>query len=119
MATTTDISKFGWRERRMAAELLTASCDNGFPDDFNDDEVTIMMNDQSGNVFLTNSDFQVAMMNGDKLESFYSCPECGHEGFKDEMEHDGGAECQRYLTEIGVVEEDEEEAESDMERDRR
>jgi hypothetical protein len=83
--TTTDLSKFGWRERRIAAELLTASCDYGFPDDFADDEVQIMMNTQSGNVFLTNADFQVAMMNGDKLESFYSCPECGHEGFKEEM----------------------------------
>jgi len=99
---TNNISQFGWRERRMAAELLTVSCDKGFPEDFNDDEVTIMMNRNSGNVFLTNSDFQVAMMNGDKLESFYSCPECGHEGFADEMEHDGNAECGRYLVEIGV-----------------
>ena len=38
---TSDFSKFGWRERRMAATLLTASCDQGFPEDFNDDEVTI------------------------------------------------------------------------------
>jgi hypothetical protein len=91
----------------MAAELLTASCNNGFPDDFNDDEVVLMMNMNSGNVFLTNSDYQVAMMNGDKLESFYSCPQCGHEGFKEDMAHDDGAECQRYLKDIGVVTADE------------
>jgi hypothetical protein len=102
--TTTDLSKFGWRERKMAAELLTASCEQGLPDDFEDDAVTIMMNMNSGNVFLTNADFQVAMMNGDKLESFYSCPECGHEGFKEDMAHDGGAECQRYLRDIGAIE---------------
>jgi hypothetical protein len=45
---------------------------------------------------------QVAMMNGDKLESFYSCPQCGHEGFKDEMEHEGNKDCQEYLESIGI-----------------
>lgn len=100
---TSDLSKFGWRERRMAAELLTASCDKGFPEGFTDDEVTICMNTGSGNVFLTNSEFQVAMMNGDRLESFYSCPNCGHEGFKSEMEHEGNKDCQEYLHDIGVV----------------
>lgn len=109
---TSDLSRFGWRERRMAATLLTASCDGGFPDGFNDDEVTVMMNTNSGNVFLTNSDYQVAMMNGDKLESFYSCPQCGHEGFADEMEHDGNAECARYLLDIGVHQADAEDVES-------
>jgi hypothetical protein len=109
---TSNLSKFGWRERRMAATLLTAACDNGLPDDFDDDGMTICMNTYSGNVFLSNSDYDVAMMNGDKLESFYSCPECGHEGFKDEMQHDGGPECRRYLRDIGVVGE-EVEAESE------
>lgn len=99
--TTTDMAKFGSRERKLAAKLLTASVEQGFPNDFNDDEVTVTMNTNSGNVFLTNSDFQVAMMNGNKLESFYSCPECGHEGFKEEMDHEGGKECRRYLKEIG------------------
>lgn len=100
--TTTDLSKFGARERAMAAELLTAAND-GFPRDFNDDGVTVMMNTNSGNVFLTNSDYQVAMMNGDKLESFYSCPQCGEEGFFDEIEdhgEDGGRECRRWVKEV-------------------
>lgn len=109
--TTTDLSEFGHRERKMAAQLLTASSDHGLPEDFYDDGVTVMMNKNSGNVFLTNSDFQVAMMNGDNLESFYSCPQCGHEGFKDEMQHDGNAECRRYLRDIGVTEESDEEEE--------
>ena len=110
--TTTDLADFGWRERRMAAELLTASCDQGFPDDFADDRVTIMLNRNSGNVFFTNEDFEVSMMNGPKLESFYSCPECGAEGFREDI-HDGdtaedlNAECVRYLRAIGVDEEDE------------
>jgi len=82
--TTTDFSKFGYREREMAEELLKASREQGFPDDFNDDETQIMMNMDSGNVFFTNADCQVCMMNGDKLESFYSCPECGNEGFDED-----------------------------------
>lgn len=102
MSTTTDLSKFGWREKRLAARLLTEAC-KGVPSDFNDDAVTIMMNLNSGNVFLTNEDFQVAMMNGDTLESFYSCPECGHEGFAEEMEHnEDNEECQNYLKDIKV-----------------
>jgi len=106
---TTDLSKFGARERAMAAELLTAS-NKGFPRDFNDDGVTVMMNTRSGNVFLTNSDLQVAMMTGPEnareLESFYSCPECGHEGFFDEIkdasEHGDGrrAECRRWIKDV-------------------
>src|SRR3990167_7070000 len=98
--TTTDLSKFGHREKKMAGELLLAM-NEGLPNDFYDDEVTVMMNMNSGNVFLTNSDYQVAMMTDEgKLESFYSCPECGHEGFLDEMKHDGNAECKRYYKEI-------------------
>lgn len=65
--TTTDFSRFGWRERKIAAELLNASIEQGFPDDFEDDGVQIMMNFYSGNVFFTNSEYQVAMMNGDDL----------------------------------------------------
>jgi len=83
--TTTDLSKFGHREKQMAEELLKAEREQGLPEEFNDDEVTIMLNTNSGNVFFTNSDLQVAMMNGDKLEKFYSCGECGNEGFADEV----------------------------------
>ena len=106
--TTTDLSDFGYRELAMAGKLLTAYAhERKGPEDFEPDGVTVMMNTSSGNVFLTNSEHQVAMMNGDKLESFYTCPECGHEGFKDEMQHEGDAECARYLREIGVTSEDE------------
>ncbi len=72
--TTTDLSQFGNRERAMAEELLHAWNNNNLPEEFYDDEVIIVMNTCSGNVFLTNSDYQVAMMNGD------------HEGFKEEFE---------------------------------
>lgn len=100
---TTDFSKFGYREREMAEALLTASRTQGFPQDFEDSEVTIMMNFNSGNVFFTNSEFQVAMMNGETLESFYSSPYEGKEGFFDELLEEYGdmhPEDQEWFREI-------------------
>ncbi len=85
MTTTTDLTKFGSRERKMAEELLKAWREQGLPEDFYEEEVTIMFNTHSGYVFLTNSEFQVAMLNDDKLESFYTDFETGEEGFKDEL----------------------------------
>lgn len=85
MTTTTDLTKFGSRERKMAEELLKAWREQGLPEDFYEEEVTIMFNTHSGYVFLTNSEFQVAMLNGDKLESFYTDFESGEEGFKEEL----------------------------------
>jgi len=82
--TTTDLSKFGYRELAMAGDLLKA-IKNGLPDDFDDDGITVMFNTHSGYVFLTNSDYQVAMLNDKKLESFYSCPNCGEEGFAEDI----------------------------------
>jgi hypothetical protein len=97
---TVDLSKFGARERKMLEKLLKAWRKQGLPTDFYEDGVIPSMNTNSGNVFLTNSEYQVAMLNGDKLESFYSCPQCGHEGFLDEMDHDGHPGCVEYLDSI-------------------
>ena len=101
--TTTNLAEFGSRERVMLEELLKAWREQGLPRDFDTDEVVAMMNKNSGNVFLTNSNYEVAMMNGDKLESFYSCPVCGHEGFLEGMEHgEDDEECQEYLIQITI-----------------
>ena len=97
--TTTDISKFGTREIIMLRDILDAWVENGLPHDFNNDEVVPMMNLNSGNVFLTNSDYQVAMMGDGELQSFYSCPECGYEGFFHEMNNDGEKCCSEYVRE--------------------
>lgn len=83
---TSDMSKFGSRERKLAEELLREWRLQGLPEDFYDDKVTIAMNLNSGFVFLTNEEYQVAMMHNGKLESFYSCFECGEEGFREELE---------------------------------
>ena len=83
--TTTNLSDFGYRELKMLEELLRAIREQGLPEDFYNNEVHPMMNLNSGNVFLTNSEYQVAMMNGDKLESFYTLSYHGNEGFFDEL----------------------------------
>lgn len=103
MTTTTNLAEFGNREKKMAADLLNAMQKQGLPADFYDSEVTIMMNKNSGNVFLTNSECQVAMMNGDKLESFYSTPYEGREGFYDDLMQeykDMNKEDKEYMREI-------------------
>ena len=83
MTTTTDLKNFGYRELKMAAELLTAYCETS--PDFLEDGVHLMMNRHSGNVFLTDEDFNVAMMNGGKLDAWLFTPYEGHEGFIDEL----------------------------------
>lgn len=79
-----DIITFN-RERALAIELLTAYGEQGLPNDFDEEGVKVACNRNSGNVFLTNDEYQVAMMNDGKLESFYSSPYNGHEGFIDEL----------------------------------
>lgn len=96
--TTTDLADFATREIDLLIDLLQAWRDQRLPDDFSDDEVVPMLNLNSGHVFLTNDDYQVAMLNGDKLESWYSCPNCGHEGFKETCKiTDDGEGCNRCV----------------------
>ena len=95
MTTTTDLKEFGFRELKMAAEHLQAYCES--PPEFLTDGVHLMMNTHSGYVFLTDEDFNVAMMNGDTLEQFHSCPECGAEGFAEDLPDNEC--CQQYLKE--------------------
>lgn len=96
MTTTTDLAEFGFRELKMAAELLAAYCDS--PPSFLTGGVQVIMNTYSGYVFLTDEDFNVAMMNGGKLEQFHSCPECGAEGFGEDLpDH---ACCKSHLQEV-------------------
>lgn len=99
MTTTTDLTKFGQRELKMLERTLYLMRVNGLPEDFNNDEVVPMFNMNSGCVFLTNSDYQVAMCSdSDNLESFYHCSECGHEGFAEDFQHnEDNEECQEQV----------------------
>tara|TARA_Y100000310_G_scaffold264235_1_gene274829 strand:- start:292 stop:600 length:309 start_codon:yes stop_codon:yes gene_type:complete len=82
---------FGWREIGMANDLLTAMFANKqtqfFDDFFNADpsELKIGFNSSSGNVWLQDEDYNVAMLNNDELDIFFTDFETGEEGFFDEL----------------------------------
>jgi hypothetical protein len=78
---TEDFSKFGFRELDEAGQLQ-----NGLPSDFEDEGIKVGFNMHSGYVFLTNSEFQVAMVDDKgKLYSFYTTPYQGYEGSLEEL----------------------------------
>ncbi len=108
MSTTTDLSNFGYRELSMARELIEAMEDQGLPSTFYDDEVVLMMNQNSGNVFFTNSEYQVAMLNDDgELKSFYWLSYHGHEGFAEDLYEafkDGDIEREDFEELAGILE---------------
>ena len=93
--TTTNLADFCYRERELLIELLQAWHSQGLPEDFHFEEVTPMFNRNSGHVFLTNAEYQACMMNGSKLETWYNCPNCSHEGFAEDckLNEQGCNEC--------------------------
>ena len=95
MTTTTDLADFDNSDLARLGKLLTAYRNQGLPREFYKSEVKPMLNTKSGCVFFTNEDFQVAMLNGDNLEMFHTCFECGHEGFHEDcqLNHRGCNEC--------------------------
>lgn len=88
MGTMMDLGKFGYRELELAKEILTAIIEHGYPEDFSDSEVQIAFNPTSNYVFLTNDEYQVAMVVDGKLESWYYTPYSGHEGFYSDLVDD-------------------------------
>lgn len=79
---TNDLSKLRYREIDMLADLLKAYANNST---VLGDGVNWEFNPNSGNVFLVDEDYRVAMLNDDnKLAEWFSCPNCGHEGFQDD-----------------------------------
>lgn len=90
---TSDLSRFGYRELDMAADLLKAYSNGKSDVDFSDG-VKVFMNTNSGNVFLCDEDMTVGVeeVNSDgsiKIVEFYSCPNCGNEGTQKEGLNEG------------------------------
>src|SRR5678815_1789394 len=84
---TADLSDFGYRELAMAADLLQAYKERDKDNTrLLGDGLSLCMNTNSGYVFLTDEDYNVAMMNGDVLEDWHTCSECGHEGFAEDLD---------------------------------
>ncbi len=110
---TSDLGRFGGRELSLLTDLLIAARDQGFPMDFDTTHIIPMMNMDSGDVFFTNDDFQVAMMNGRYLEMVYFCSDCGNEGFADEIAWDRELDLCGACAKDRKGEDDEDEEEED------
>jgi hypothetical protein len=82
---TEDLARYGYRERVELEKILHAWNEHGLPSEFYDNEVRPAFNMNSGYVFLVNSDYQVAMLNGDRLEIWHTTPYNGHEGFIEDL----------------------------------
>ena len=84
-AYTEDLSDFGMREIEELRDILDAWLKNGLPDDFEYSGVKPAFNRSSGYVFLVNDEYQVCMEVDGKLESFYTTPYSGYEGFYEDL----------------------------------
>ena len=84
-----DLSRMGKREIDMLISLLTqyvyGKVTPVFEALWNDDGVGFGFNDQSGYVWLQNSDYVTAMSNDGELDIFINTPYSGHEGFLNEL----------------------------------
>lgn len=78
---TENLAEFGVRERKIAGAMLVAD----LPEHFDTVGVRIAFNKNSGNVFLVNDDYQVAMFNGTELALFHNTPYEGFEGFIEDL----------------------------------
>lgn len=86
MHTTTNLYDFGLREIEIAAIILREYSNGNYCHPFWSGEgVQLYMNKLSGFVFLSDSEYNVLMLNNDKLEPFYTLPHSGIEGFLDEI----------------------------------
>lgn len=69
------------RETEIVQKLRLAQKQQGFPRDFCDIQVTLVVNISLNTAFFTNSKYQVVMLNGAKLESWYYLPSTKTHGF--------------------------------------
>ena len=82
---SSDLSDFGIRELIEVEKLIKALRENGLPYDFDNENLTIFFNRNSGFVFFTNSQNQNALCSEGKLEEYFTCVECSNEGLLDEI----------------------------------
>jgi transcription initiation factor IIE alpha subunit len=101
MENTRDLSKFGYRELQIAGKLLTVLKTERDKTKYLSDGIAVEFNPSSGCVFLVDENCQVAMLNGEELEDFFSCPECGAEGFLEDIKnHSQKKACKDYIKQI-------------------
>ena len=101
---TQDLSNFGNRELEETENLLREYRNTP---DWLSGKVAVEFNPMSGCVFLVDEDYNTGMMNGDDLEQWHNCPECGEEGFLEDIVEIGKDCCLDWLEEAGYIDEDE------------
>jgi hypothetical protein len=69
----------------MASDILRALDRDGLPATMESDGLRIYLNRDSGYVFLSDSDYNVAVVDGSRLVGHYSSPYDGHEGTFSEL----------------------------------
>ena len=99
---SSNFEDMGFKEITEVAEILNAYASGNttryYNRYFENNEIKPCFNLHSGYVFLTNSEYQSAMMNGKKLDVFESCHECGNEGFPHEFKDAICEGCQEINT---------------------
>lgn len=102
----TESGRFGNIEIDEAGDLLKAYS-NHHPD-FLGGGIKVEFNPQSGYVFLLDAEYHVGMLNDEgKLEQWHNCPECGNEGFLEDLKESANDCCMEWLKESGLIDNDE------------
>ena len=86
LIVTADLSKFGFRELAEAARLLGEYAKDGA--EFLGNGITLNFNTHSGYIFLQDENFEIGMLRDGKVDQWFSCPNCGNEGFDDDKENE-------------------------------
>lgn len=82
---TRDLTEFGQKELHDAGKLLIALAESN-ETEYLGNGVAVEFNPDSGNVFLVDENYNVAMLTDDgKLEDWFVSPYEGEEGFYDDL----------------------------------
>ena len=97
-----DVSKLSNKALQDLSKILaTYKTENDISDisEYANDNVHIGYNKDHDNVYLYSEEYpHSVMMNGDKLDTFHSCWNCGHEGFKEDVIHEPlNSDCEEFL----------------------
>ena len=103
-----DLSNFGYLEISQIAEVLQAYASGNVKDEI-EPPIKVGYNGGSVLAFIIDADNRTYMINDDKLEEWYTCGNCGKEGFLEEFKiyETNCKDCTdyipiKYLDEIGA-----------------
>jgi hypothetical protein len=94
---TQDLSRFGYQPLTVAAKLLKAYAQARWASNADQlgEEVALVFNTHSGLVFLSDGEFNAAVLNDTGvLENWLACSICGAEGLRSEVNFFDDVTCQ-------------------------